>query len=149
MIRLAFYVVVIFVVWMIVSSVFRAVRSRMPAVRWTPRPSRPGGHDWEPRTRKLARTLKNVPLPSEDRDGIRTWIDGHRGVEAYVEPKTVMSPLTVVLVDEDGGWKRFELADDAFLRGLAKERGLPVYDATRTGYPARMRRRTERPPESD
>lgn len=148
MIRLVFYVVVIAVVWMILSAVFGAVRSGLPTVRRTPRPARPGGHEWEPRTRQLSRTLKNVPLPSEDRDGIRAWVDAHRSVEAYIEPKTVMSPLTVVLIDEEGEWKRFELADDAFVRGLARERGLPVYDATRTGYPERMRRRTTRPPGS-
>jgi hypothetical protein len=143
-IRLAFYIAVIAAVWIVFRSAFGAVRSRLPTVRTRLGP-RPGGHEWEPRTRQLSRRLKNVALPSEDRDRIRAWADTHRGVEMYVEPKTVMSPLTVVLIDEAGEWKRFELADDAFLRSLARERGLPVYDATRVGYPARMRRRPEPP----
>ena len=148
MIRLVFVAIGVAVVWIVLRAAFEAVRARVPTVRRTPRPARAGGHDWEPRTRQIARTLKSVPLPNEDRDGMRAWADAHGGTEAYVEPKTVMSPLTVVLIDEDGDWKRFELADDAFLRSLARERGLPVYDATRVGYPARMRRRTKPPSES-
>jgi hypothetical protein len=52
-----------------------------------------------------------------------------------------MHPLSVVFVDAEGVAKRFELREDAFLRELAKTRGLPVLDATRVGYPERMRRR--------
>jgi hypothetical protein len=144
-IRLAFYVLAFVLIWMVVRAAADVVRPRLSARRRATRPARPGGHDWEPRTRQLSRALKKVPVPVEDREGVRAWIDGHRGVEAYVEPKTVMSPLTVVLVDDAGEWKRFELADDSFLRTLAGERGLPVYDATRVGYPERMRRRTKRP----
>jgi hypothetical protein len=52
-----------------------------------------------------------------------------------------MHPLSVVLVDADGQWGRFELKEDAFLRDLARERHVPVFDASRVGYPPRMRRR--------
>jgi hypothetical protein len=72
------------------------------------------------------------------------FIESHPGAEAYVEPRTVMHPLSVVLVAADGGWVRFELRDDSFLRELAKDRGLPVIDAGRFGYPDRMRRRRSR-----
>jgi hypothetical protein len=72
------------------------------------------------------------------------WLDSHDGVEAYVEPKTVMHPLSVVLVDGRGEARRFELAEDAYLRQLAKERDLRVLDAGRVGYPERMRRFRER-----
>jgi hypothetical protein len=68
------------------------------------------------------------------------WLDDHAGVEAYVEPKTMMSPLSVVFVDGDGEWKRFALAEDRYLRTLAKDRGIQVFDAGRVGYPPRMRR---------
>jgi hypothetical protein len=71
------------------------------------------------------------------------FLDGHQGVEAYVEPKTVISPKSVVLVDQVGTWRRFELKEDAYLRRLAAERGLPIFDASITGYPPRMRRGTE------
>lgn len=84
------------------------------------------------------------PGLAEDRDGILAFIESHPGVEAYLEPRTVMHPLSVVLVAGDGGWLRFELRDDSFLRELAKDRDLRVIDAERFGYPERMRRRRSR-----
>lgn len=105
------------------------------------RTARPGGHDWDRRRDQLYRRVKGIGGPDEQRDQILAFLDSHRGVEAYVEPRTVMHSLSVVLVDADGVAKRFELREDAFLLELAKDRGLPVFDATRVGYPARMRRR--------
>jgi hypothetical protein len=104
------------------------------------RTARPGGHDWDRRRDQLHRQVKKIEGPDEQRDQIVAFLDSHRGVEAYVEPRTVMHPLSVVFVDADGAAKRFELREDAFLRELAKTRGLPVFDATRVGYPERMRR---------
>lgn len=106
-----------------------------------PRPARPGGYDWDRRTHQLYRAWKRVPGPDENRDAIVAFLDAHSGVEAFVEPRTVMHPLSVVLVDADGQWGRFELKEDAFLRDLARERHVPVFDASRVGYPPRMRRR--------
>ena len=100
----------------------------------------PGGYEFDARTDQVRRRLKGVAGPDERRDDILEFLNTHRGVEAYVEPKTVMSPKSVVLVDEAGDWRRFELREDAYLRRLAGERGLPIYDAARTGYPPRMRR---------
>jgi hypothetical protein len=98
-------------------------------------------YDWERRRGQLSRQLKGVPGLAEDRDGMLAFLDSHAGVDAYVEPRTVMSPMTVVLIDLEGEWKRFELQDDAILRELASTRGVHVLDATRVGYPERMRRR--------
>jgi hypothetical protein len=104
---------------------------RAPARRLRVRPSsRPGDAQ-----------LQGGRRPQERRDEIATFLEQHRGVEAYVEPKTVISPKSVVLVDEVGEWRRFELKEDAYLRHLAAERGLPILDASITGYPPRMRRR--------
>jgi|SRR5919108_4754418 hypothetical protein len=99
-----------------------------------------GGYEFDARTDQVRRRLKGVAGPDERRDDILEFLNTHRGVEAYVEPKTVMSPKSVVLVDEAGDWRRFELREDDYLRRLAAERGLPIYDAARTGYPPRMRR---------
>jgi len=84
--------------------------------------------------------VKGIGGPEESRDEIVRFLDTHHGVEAYVEPRTVMHPLSVLLVDAEGDAKRFELREDALLRDLAKSRGLVVFDATRVGYPERMRR---------
>jgi len=116
----------------------RAVRARRakPRARAT--------YDFEPVTDRLYRRAMGVRGPAENREAMRAFISARSGVEAYVEPKTVMHPLSVALVAGDGEWKRFELSDDAFIRDLARETGIPVIDASRTGYPERMRK--YRPP---
>ena len=94
-----------------------------------------------PASDQAKRRLRGVGGPVERRDEIVGFLDTHEGVEAYVEPKTVMSPKSVVLVDAVGEWRRFELKEDAHLRRLSGERVLPIFDAALTGYPPRMRRR--------
>lgn len=98
-----------------------------------------GRYEFEPRADRMTRRLKGVQGPAADRDGILRFVESHVGVEAYVEPKTVMHPLSVVLVDEDGAHQRFELFDDAYVRELARTHNLKVLDAGRVGYPQRMR----------
>jgi hypothetical protein len=123
------------------SALFRWARAavaRRPGGRTAPGP---GSYDFDARTDQVRRRLKGIAGPEERRDDILEFLNTHQGVEAYVEPKTVMSPKSVVLVDDVGDWRRFELREDAYLRRLAAERGLPIFDAARTGYPARMRRR--------
>ena len=71
---------------------------------------------------------------------MQEFLTAHAGVEAYVEPETVVSPRSVVLVDGAGEWRRFPLREDSALRHVARERGMPIFDASRTGYPSRMRR---------
>jgi hypothetical protein len=104
------------------------------------RERRPGGYEFDRRRDQAMRSFKGVAGPQERRDEIAAFLDEHRGVEAYVEPKTVVSPKSVVLVDDVGEWRRFELKEDAYLRHLAAERGLRIFDASITGYPPRMRR---------
>jgi hypothetical protein len=100
-----------------------------------------GGYEFEARRNQAKRRLKGVAGPAERRDEIVEFLDTHEGVEAYMEPKTVVSPKSVVLVDAAGEWRRFELKEDAYLRRLSAERALPIFDAALTGYPPRMRRR--------
>jgi hypothetical protein len=107
-------------------------------------PKGPGRYEFEPVSWKVSRRLKGVQRSPEDRDGIRSFLETHEGVEAYVEPKTVMHPLSVVLVGHDGEHRRFELSDDAYLRELTATHQLRVFDAARVGYPQRMRDYLER-----
>ena len=135
--------VVVVVVFALGSVLVRWVRMRVP--RPVPRrgTGRVGGYEFDRRADQIKRRLKGIEGPEEQRDEFTAFLDAHRGVEAYVEPKTVMSPKSVVLVDAEGEWRRFELKEDAFLRRLAGERGVPIFDAALTGYPPRMRRRGE------
>ena len=60
------------------------------------------------------------------------------GVEAYVEPQTTVTPMTVVLVAADGEWTRRPV-DDAGARRIGERLRIPVYDVQKVGYPQRMR----------
>lgn len=83
------------------------------------------------------------PLMDVDRKAVEThlraFVEGHRGVEAYVEPATSVTTTTVVLIAWDGEWTRRAVGDrkDAF--ALAQKLGVPAYDVNHTGYPNRMR----------
>lgn len=66
------------------------------------------------------------------------WVRSHVGVEAYVEPKTTVTDVTVVLVAHDGEWTR-RVVGERGARRLSGWLGIPVYDVRRTGYPQRMR----------
>jgi hypothetical protein len=135
--------VIVMLIWQYLSPYAkRAAERRRRAASNTG--SRPGSYEWDRRLDQAARQMKRVPGPSEQRDQIVEWLTIHEGVEFYVEPKTVMHPLSVVLVDGAGEAKRFELREDAFLRQLASERGIKVFDASRVGYPERMRRHKQR-----
>jgi hypothetical protein len=67
-----------------------------------------------------------------------------RGVEAYVEPPTAVTEMTVVLVATDGEWTRRRIPDGRAAGDLGASLGIPVYDVHATGYPARMREWTAR-----
>jgi hypothetical protein len=133
--------VALVVVLAIASVVLRWARARVPRLVTRRGTDAPGGYEFDARTDQVRRRLKGIDGPIEQREEITAFCDTHRGVEAYVEPKTVMSPKSVVLVDAEGEWRRFELREDAFLRRLAAERGIRIFDAALTGYPPRMRRR--------
>jgi hypothetical protein len=47
--------------------------------------------------------------PADAEDDVRylqNWVAGHVGVEAFVEPRTTVTDVTVVLVAADGEWTR-------------------------------------------
>ncbi|MCE1179476.1 MAG: hypothetical protein LWW86_10690 [Micrococcales bacterium] len=89
------------------------------------------------------RSRSDGPAMSVDmaaaRTHLREFATSRRGVEAYVEPSTNVTPTTVVLIAHDGEWTRRAMASrrDAF--DLAAKLGVPVYDVNQTGYPGRMR----------
>ena len=75
----------------------------------------------------------------EARRHLEDFVRSRRGVEAFVEPPTTVTPTTVLLVAADGEWTRRRVPDPAMVRGLAEELHVPVYDAQLVGYPQRMR----------
>lgn len=81
---------------------------------------------------------------SADVDHLAQWAASHRGVEAYVEPRTTVTDTTVVLVAHDGEWTRRRVEGDEGARQLGKRLKIPVYDVAQMGYPQRMRDYTAR-----
>lgn len=63
----------------------------------------------------------------------------HRGVEAFVEPPTAVSTVTVVFVAGTGEWTRRRMRDAQSAHTLANRLAIPSYDAAVVGYPQRMR----------
>jgi hypothetical protein len=87
--------------------------------------------------------------PAADQSYLRQWAATRTGVEAYVEPQTTFTEVTVVLVANDGEWTRRRVGGATGARRLGEQLGIPVYDVQRVGYPKRMRdydarRRAER-----
>ncbi|BBY42095.1 oxidoreductase [Mycolicibacterium celeriflavum] len=82
--------------------------------------------------------------PAADLNYLRQWVAGHTGVEAFIEPKTTVTDVTVVLVAADGEWTRRRAGGDAGARRLSERLKIPVYDVQKVGYPQRMRDYDER-----
>jgi hypothetical protein len=70
---------------------------------------------------------------------MRDWTAQRTGVEAFVEPETTVTELTVVLVAGDGEWTRRRVGGEAGARRLSGQLQIPVYDVQKVGYPQRMR----------
>jgi hypothetical protein len=77
--------------------------------------------------------------PAADLRYLREWTAEHQGVEAFVEPKTTVTEITVVLVAADGEWTRRRAGGDSGARRLSDQLNIPVYDVQKVGYPQRMR----------
>ena len=75
----------------------------------------------------------------EDLRYLERWVAEHTGVEAFVEPRTTVTDVTVVLVAADGEWTRRRAGGEAGARRLSDRLRIPVYDVQKVGYPQRMR----------
>ena len=76
----------------------------------------------------------------DDLEQLREFVRTRRGVEFYVEPETAATDTTAVAVAADGEWIRRRVGAPVVALELARELGVPVYDAAVVGYPASMRR---------
>ena len=77
--------------------------------------------------------------PTADLQYMRDWVATHTGVEAFIEPKTTVTELTVVLIANDGEWTRRRVGGEKGARRLSDQLKIPVYDVQKIGYPQRMR----------
>jgi hypothetical protein len=67
------------------------------------------------------------------------FVGTRRGVEGFVEPPTVISGITLLLVAHDGEWTRRRVPSVQWAHRFANKHGVPSYDAAVVGIPQRMR----------
>ena len=77
---------------------------------------------------------------------LEEFVRSRAGVEAFLEPRTTVTPPTVLLVASSGEWTRRRVADPKIVQGLAEQLQVPVYDVRLVGYPKRMREWNARKP---
>lgn len=94
---------------------------------------------------RFKRRPSEVELTAQrDSQHMADWAHAHEGVEAFVEPETAVTEVTVVLVDKFGEWTRRRVGGERGARKLGEDLKIPVYDVRKTGYPQRMRDHDER-----
>jgi len=74
-----------------------------------------------------------------DVEHLGRFIETRRGVEGFVEPRTAVSDVTLLLVAHDGEWTRRRVPSARWAHEFCNERHVPSYDAAVVGIPQRMR----------
>lgn len=87
----------------------------------------------------FGRRGRRIPADPADLEHLRRWCATRVGVEAFLEPETLVSVPGLCLVAFDGEWTRRPVGDVRTARRVATELKLPLFDATVSGYPQRMR----------
>jgi hypothetical protein len=85
---------------------------------------------------------------SADESHLHDFATTRRGVEGFVEPRTAVTDVTLMLVAFDGEWTRRRVPSVDWAHRFANSHGIPSYDAAVVGYPARMREWNRRQKES-
>jgi hypothetical protein len=98
-----------------------------------PRMRRPGGD--------LSRTGSTTVRAAsrEDELHLHEFMSTRRGVEGFVEPRTAVSDVTLLLVAHDGEWTRRRVPSVAWAHEFCNRNQVPSYDAAVVGIPQRMR----------
>jgi hypothetical protein len=90
-----------------------------------------------------------------DQRHLQEFIRSRRGVEGFVEPRTTVTEVTLLLVAHDGEWTRRRVPSVKWAHDFANRNGVPSYDAGLVGIPSRMReynrrqKQLRRPPEPE
>lgn len=74
-----------------------------------------------------------------DESHLREFVETRRGVEGFVEPRTAVSEVTLLLVAHDGEWTRRRVKSVEWAHQFANRHQVPSYDAAVVGIPQRMR----------
>ena len=79
------------------------------------------------------------PSDAADQAHLAEFVTTRRGVEGFVEPRTAVSDVTLLLVAHDGEWTRRRVPSVQWAHTFANAHGMPSYDVAVVGYPDRMR----------
>ncbi|HEU4812019.1 MAG TPA: hypothetical protein VFT00_07740 [Nocardioides sp.] len=74
-----------------------------------------------------------------DEQYLHTFVSERRGVEGFVEPRTAVSDVTLLLVAHDGEWTRRRVPSVDWAHKFCNSHQVPSYDAAVVGIPQRMR----------
>ena len=75
----------------------------------------------------------------EDEKHLADFVTARRGVEGFVEPRTAVSDVTLLLVAHDGEWTRRRVPSVDWAHTFCNGHQVPSYDAAVVGVPQRMR----------
>ena len=70
---------------------------------------------------------------------LEAFVATRQGVEGFVEPRTAVSDVTLLLVAHDGEWTRRRVPSVQWAHQFCNKHQVPSYDAAVVGVPARMR----------
>ena len=74
-----------------------------------------------------------------DEQHLHEFVAARRGVEGFVEPRTAVSEVTLLLVAHDGEWTRRRVPSVGWAHDFCNKHQVPSYDAAVVGIPQRMR----------
>ena len=75
----------------------------------------------------------------DDAQHLADFVDTREGVEGFVEPRTAVSDVTLLLVAWDGEYTRRRVPSAEWAYKFCKQRGIAAYEAGVVGIPQRMR----------
>ncbi len=91
------------------------------------------------RRRPVSRAGVTRAADAADQRHLEEFIRTRRGVEGFVEPRTTVTDVTLLLVAHDGEWTRRRVPSVEWAHDFANRHGVPSYDAAVVGVPSRMR----------
>ena len=93
-----------------------------------------------PRTRWVAYRSTTVRASDNvDQEHLHQFVSARRGVEGFVEPRTAVSDVTLLLVAHDGEWTRRRVPSVEWAHKFCNSYQVHSYDAAVVGIPQRMR----------
>ena len=76
---------------------------------------------------------------SDDEQHLENFIATREGVEGWVEPRTAVNDVTLLLVAWDGKYTRRRVPSADWAYKFCQRRGIKAYEAGVVGIPQRMR----------